>query len=185
MKKFVITGAPGTGKTSIINHLKTKGYNCIDEISREIISEQIARNGEILPWKNLSAFSESVFKIRESQLLNCKNTLIFFDRGIVDIDAYMKLGKLEIPKHLEKSIKKNRYNTEVFYTPVWAEIYTNDEERKESLDQAKQIENEILSSYTFYNYQLIKIPKGSVEERANFILSHIKKNRNIAINKKN
>ena len=42
MKKFVITGAPGTGKTSILNHLKTKGYNCIDEISREIISEQIA-----------------------------------------------------------------------------------------------------------------------------------------------
>ena len=59
MQKFIITGAPGTGKTSIINHLKKKGYNCIDEISREIISEQIAINGEVLPWKNLSAFSES------------------------------------------------------------------------------------------------------------------------------
>ena len=37
------------------NHLKTKGYNCVDEISREIISEQIdITDGEILPWKNLS-----------------------------------------------------------------------------------------------------------------------------------
>ena len=182
MKKFVITGAPGTGKTSIINHLKTKGYNCVDEISREIISEQIASDGEILPWKNLSAFSERVFKLRESQLINSKNTLIFFDRGIVDIDAYMKLDRLEIPKHFEESIKKNRYNTEVFYTPIWKEIYINDEERKESIEQAKQIEEKILSSYTLYDYQLIKVPKGNVEERANFILSHIKKNRNIAIN---
>ena len=42
----------------------------------------------------------------------------------------MKLDRLEIPKHLEESIKKNRYNTEVFYTPIWKEIYINDEERK-------------------------------------------------------
>lgn len=175
MKKYVITGAPGTGKTSIINHLKTKGYNCIDEISRKIISKQIAIDGEILPWKNMSAFSEKVFKLRESQLINSKNTLIFFDRGIVDIDAYMKLDNLEIPKHIEESIKINRYNKEVFYTPIWEEIYINDEERKESIDHAKLIENEILSSYTFYDYQLIKVPKGSVEERANFILSCIKK----------
>ena len=182
MKKFVITGAPGTGKTSIINHLKTKGYNCVDEISREIISEQIACDGDILPWKNLFAFSERVFKLRESQLINSKNTLIFFDRGIVDIDAYMKLDRLEIPKYLEESINKNRYNIDVFYTPIWEGIYINDKERKESLEQAKQIENEILSSYKLYDYRLIKVPKGSVQERANFILSHIKKNRNIALN---
>ena len=141
MQKFVITGAPGTGKTSIINHLKTKGYNCIDEISRKIISEQIDINGEELPWKNLSAFSERVFSLRESQLLNSKNILLFFDRGIVDVYAYMKVDSLVIPEHLEKSIIKNRYNTKVFYSPIWQEIYVNDMERKESIEQAQIIEN--------------------------------------------
>ena len=87
----------------------------------------------------------------------------------------MKVDNLEIPNHLKESINKNRYNKEVFYTPMWEEIYINDQERKESIKQAKQIENEILSSYKFYDYQLIKVPKGSVEERANFILSYIKK----------
>lgn len=174
MKKFVITGAPGTGKTSIINHLKIKGYNCIDEISRKIISEQLAINGEVLPWKNLSAFSKRVFTLRESQLLNSKNTLNFFDRGIVDVYAYMKVDSLKIPEHLEESIKKNRYNTKVFYTPIWEKIYVNDKQRKESIEQAKIIENVLLSSYRFYNYQLIKVPKDSVEERVNFILAHIK-----------
>ena len=115
--------------------------------------------------KTFLAFSERVFKLRESQLINSKNTLTFFDRGIVDIDAYMKVDNIEIPNHLEESIYKNRYNNEVFYTPIWEEIYINDKERKESIKQAKQIENEILSSYKFYDYKLIKVPKGSVEEK--------------------
>ena len=40
----MITGAPGTGKTTIINQLKSLGYSCSNEISREIIAEQIATN---------------------------------------------------------------------------------------------------------------------------------------------
>ena len=86
--------------------------------------------------KTFLLFSERVFKLRESQLINSKNTLTFFDRGIVDIDAYMKVDNLEIPNHLKESINKNRYNKEVFYTPMWEEIYINDQERKESIKQS-------------------------------------------------
>ena len=35
-----VYGAPGTGKTSIINELKKRGYECSEEISRNIIIEQ-------------------------------------------------------------------------------------------------------------------------------------------------
>ena len=38
-KKIVITGAPGTGKTSIIAQLKKLRHSCSEEISREIITE--------------------------------------------------------------------------------------------------------------------------------------------------
>ena len=34
--KVVIAGGPGTGKTSIINHLKERGFLCFDEISRQV-----------------------------------------------------------------------------------------------------------------------------------------------------
>ena len=98
IKNIVITGAPGTGKTSIINELKKKKYNCYNEVSRKIISDQIDSKGDILPWKNLSKFSEKVFKIRKSQLLESNNQLYFFDRGIIDVYAYMEVEKLKIPK---------------------------------------------------------------------------------------
>ena len=32
LKKVIITGGPGTGKTSIIKELKKRGYFCNDEI---------------------------------------------------------------------------------------------------------------------------------------------------------
>ena len=35
-KKIVITGGPGTGKTTLINALITSGYNCLPEISRQV-----------------------------------------------------------------------------------------------------------------------------------------------------
>ena len=39
--KYIITGAPGTGKTSIINELLKRGYCCIKENSREIIENNL------------------------------------------------------------------------------------------------------------------------------------------------
>ena len=36
-KKIVITGGPGTGKSSIINELTKRGYTCYEEISRQVI----------------------------------------------------------------------------------------------------------------------------------------------------
>ncbi len=47
--KIVITGAPGTGKTSIIAQLRRLGYSCSKEISRDIITEQISSSGEAVP----------------------------------------------------------------------------------------------------------------------------------------
>ena len=69
-KKIVITGAPGTGKTSIIAQLKKLGHSCSEEISREIIAEQIASGGKMLPWLDLEAFSQMVFSLRKTQYIN-------------------------------------------------------------------------------------------------------------------
>ena len=45
-QKFIITGAPGTGKTSIINELKKRGFSISKEISREIIADELKQGGD-------------------------------------------------------------------------------------------------------------------------------------------
>ena len=173
-KKIVITGAPGTGKTSIINQLKKLGYSCSMEISREIITEQIASVGEVLPWKNLEAFSLSVFSLRKAQYINAStDSLHFFDRGLLDVIAYMKLDGLVVSDNYKEDCEKYKYNTTVFYTPIWQEIYKNDTQRKEDMESAIAIEKVLITTYKSFGYTLIEIPKLTTEERVNFILSKI------------
>ena len=52
-KRIVISGAPGTGKTSIISGLSNSGYKCHIEVSREIIANQLQIKGSITPWQDL------------------------------------------------------------------------------------------------------------------------------------
>ena len=39
-KKILITGGPGTGKTELIRGLEKKGYNCENEIVRDITESE-------------------------------------------------------------------------------------------------------------------------------------------------
>ena len=173
-QRYIITGAPGTGKTSIINELKKRGFHCINENSREIINEQLISGGDILPWKNQVAFENKIANLRTQQYLSSPDDCVcFFDRSVIDGVAYLKTNKLEVTSEIYSNIKKCNYNKLVFYTPIWKKIYRKDNERKEEIEQAIKINNYIISVYQLKGYKMIEIPKISIKERANFIISKI------------
>ena len=171
-QRYIITGAPGTGKTSIINELKKRGFNCIDEDSRKVIAKEIITGGEILPWKNQIAFESRIVNLRTQQYLSSsQDSICFFDRSAIDSMAYLKLNNLEATPEIINDIKKCNFNKTVFYTPIWQEIFINDSERIENIEQARRIEKSLIRTYHSKGYKLVKIPKISVAERANFVIS--------------
>ena len=173
-RKYIITGAPGTGKTTIINALIKKGYSCAEEISRELIAEQLSIGGDILPWKNQIAFENHIANLRKQQYLNCsEKENYFFDRSSIDCIAYLKANKLEITNEISQITKECIFNKQVFITPLWEEIYINDGERIEDIKSALNIENSIIKTYKSLGYNLITVPKLSVKERVSFIISKI------------
>jgi len=174
-RKVVITGGPGTGKSTLIDELLKRGFNCLPEISREI-TEMARRNGiEQLFLKNPMLFSEMLLEGRENQYkiaTKMDTELIFFDRGIPDVHAYMNYISIDYPPvYIEKSTKY-RYDT-IFITPPWEEIYITDNERYENFEQSLAIFNHLRKTYETLNYTLIEVPHGNITFRTDFILDRI------------
>ncbi|MFY7810856.1 MAG: AAA family ATPase [Flavobacterium sp.] len=171
----VITGAPSSGKTTLINELKEQGFYCFEEISRKITLEAQKKGIDQLFLKQPLLFSDRLLEGRLNQLLEAQKTeekIVFLDRGIPDIIAYMDYVNANYPYNYINSIKNNRYS-KVFLLPPWKEIYTNDQARYESYDEAEKIHLHLLETYQKYDYEIIIVPTGTVSERVKFIHNHL------------
>lgn len=174
-RKIVITGGPGTGKTSVIEALEQHGYFCFHEVSREVIREAQKKGIDQLFLKEPLLFSELLLEGRiqqHKQACEMSSELVFLDRGVPDVVAYMNYFGNEYPPVFNDVCKKYLYE-KVFILPPWEDIYTEDNERYESYDQAVAIHDELARSYTHHGYEPVEVPCGSIAERTSFILNHL------------
>ena len=172
----VIIGGPGTGKTTIIDGLLSMGYCCYPEISREVTMEAKKQGIEQLFLENPLLFSELLLEGRKKQFQNAlleSHDIVFLDRGIPDVLAYMHYIGDSYPAFFDIACREHQY-TKIFILPPWEEIYTSDAERYESYEEATKIHNYLVDTYTKYGYDLHEVPKTSVEERFQFIINHLK-----------
>lgn len=169
--RYIITGGGGSGKTTLINALRTKGFNCYDEVSRQIIIEQQQKGGDKMPWLNLPAFAKACFQQMTFQLEEPCNKSTFYDRGIPDLIAYYAVNHLDLDyMYLSKN---ELYNKTVFICPPWKEIFINDAQRPETFEFTQQIYFELRKCYLLAGFQLITLPKAPVQQRVSFILNHL------------
>jgi len=173
-KKVVLAGGPSTGKTSIINKLKKSGYKCFDEAAREILSNfnekgngfksnPIEISNEILKKRDLD------FKSSES--IKCKDNVVFFDRGVHEITAYLRSIE-KSNKFWENIIEKYDYDL-IFIFPPWEEIYTKDLNRIEDFEEAIKISPFIYEIYRTNFKKIIEVPQLAIEDRVEFILEKL------------
>jgi predicted ATPase len=171
----VITGGPGTGKTTIIDGLIEQGYSCFPEISRQITLEAKKQGIEQLFLEKPLLFSELLLEGRKKQFESANQDaadFVFLDRGIPDILAYMHYIGDSYPNFFDQACKDHAY-TKIFVLPPWEEIYESDEARYENYEQAKLIFEHLKETYETFGYNLIEVPKGTVEERILFILNSL------------
>ncbi len=175
-RKIVITGGPGTGKSSIINVLTKRGYSCLEEISRQVTLEARKEGIDQLFLTKPLLFSELLLKGRIKQF-NQANTsekaLIFIDRGIPDVIAYMDYIGDTYPQEFIEACKSHVYD-HVFILAPWQEIFKSDSERYENFEQAVKIHEHLVRTYKHYGYNLVDVPFGTIEERTDFILDIFK-----------
>lgn len=173
---IVFTGGPGSGKTSVISRLKKLNYQCATEVGRKVIQQQVEIQGTALPWDDKVAFRDEMVceDINNYHAYQASQQPVFFDRSIVDSYGYSMLEKLSVSDELMKCCYELTYWKKMFIFPPWESIFINDAERKQDFDLAVATYDEMVKAYTKFGYTLIEVPKTSVNERAEFILTTLK-----------
>jgi predicted ATPase len=173
---FVLTGGPGSGKSALIDALEQAGYARSVEAGRGIIQDQVSIAGRALPWDDRIQFSELMlcWEMRSYRMAQQWTGPVFFDRGVLDVLGYLRLLGLPVPEHMQKAAEIFRYNRRVFIAPPWREIFQQDRERKQDFDEAVRTYDALAMTYCEYGYELVEIPRVSVEERVRFVLLNIR-----------
>ena len=159
-KFVVLSGCSGAGKSSLLGELGRRGFPIYEELGRQVVKEQLYIGGDALPWGNVSQFVELTIS------RSIHHMVTIFDRGIVDqVSGLEQLG-LPIPEHRAAAVDRFRYHEKVFMTPPWPEIFSNDDERKHSFEDALSSYAALPRTYERFGYQIVLVPKLEVNARA-------------------
>jgi predicted ATPase len=97
MNRYVLTGAPGAGKTAILRQLEVEGFGVVEEAATDIIALCQAKGiGE--PW-NHTGFIDAIVSLqqtRERRVAALPEVVQFHDRSVVCSAALADY--LEIPR---------------------------------------------------------------------------------------
>jgi len=178
--RFVITGGPGVGKTSILHYLRDNGYHVVGEAATDVIRHALEK-GITKPWdKNYkSDFNDEILDLQYRRQNETPDTgLVFFDRSMIDTFTYalIPMGGTKSLKTMASKVQsvvdEQFYNQTVFFIDNLNGCETT-EIRHENLEQLKLIEKHIEQNYRALGFKVVHITKDTVENRAKQILAHI------------
>lgn len=171
----IITGGPGSGKTSLIDALAAEGVRHMPEAGRAIIQDQVDIGGTALPWNDREEFARLMlaWELRSYREAVSTSDPIIFDRGIPDVIGYLRLCGLPVPTPALRAAELRRYARRVFIAPPWAAIFKQDAERKQTLAEAEATYNAMIDAYSGLGYELVPLPLVPVAERVRFVREQI------------
>src|SRR5712692_5224324 len=174
MKRYILTGTPGSGKTSIIQELKRKGYAVVEEAATDVIAlEQV--NGNPEPWMQ-PGFIDKIVSLQKQRQINTSTfpcELQFYDRS--PICTYALSRYLGYPpsacllEEMRRIEHENIYQKQVFFIENLGFCQPT-EARKISFEESLLFEKIHGETYTSLGYDLIKIAPESLSERVHSIM---------------
>jgi predicted ATPase len=178
MRRFIITGAPGSGKTAIVRQLELDGFSVVEEAATDVIAAAHAQ-GTDQPWTHPS-FIDEVAKLQRDRQIRASyqpDDVQFHDRCAVCTAALaVYLGHPFSPflaGELERVKKEAIYQNQVFFIRNLGFI-TPTEARRITFDETVRFEKIHEETYRDLGFELVSVEPGSLVERVSLINAAIR-----------
>jgi predicted ATPase len=170
MRRFILTGAPGAGKTAILRQLELDGFSVVEEAATDVIAEAQAR-GTPEPWMQASFLDTVAGEQRERQI-RASGQVQFHDRSVVCTAALaIYLGRPVSPLlagELDRVRTQGIFQKRVFFIRNLGFI-TPTAARRISFEETVRFEKIHEDVYREFGFELFPVERGSVAERVRAI----------------
>jgi predicted ATPase len=173
MRRFIITGAPGAGKTAIIRQLELDGFSVVEEAATDVIAKAQAR-GTAEPWKD-SSFIDLITNLQRRRQIRASclpGEIQFHDRPVVCTAALaLYLGyslSSTLARELERIKTEAIYQRRVFFIRNLGFIKAT-EARRISFEEALRFERIHEDTYRQFGFELVSVEPGNLLDRVKAI----------------
>jgi predicted ATPase len=171
LRRYILTGTPGAGKTAILLELEARGYAVVPEAATDVIARRQAR-GE--PWHG-PAFLDAVVdtqRRRQEAPVAVGITLQVYDRSpICTLGLARYVGQpvsLVLAAEVDRVLRAGVYERRVFFVrPIG--FVTATAARRITYEQSLEFERVHEEAYRASGFELVDVPPAAVPERATMI----------------
>lgn len=172
MRRYILTGAPGAGKTVLLRALERAGHAVVEEAATDVIALAQAE-GAAEPWTD-PGFIEATVALQAQREARATGELVFFDRSPVCALALARfLGHPVSPRlndELARIAAEGAYQRRVFLVRGLGFV-TPTAARRISLADALAFERVHEAAYSELGYALVSVAPGTVAERVKAVLA--------------
>jgi predicted ATPase len=169
MKRYIVTGAPGAGKTAIIRQLEMDGFSVVEEAATDVIALWQA-NGVREPWTR-PEFIDAVVKLqqtRERRASSARDLVQFYDRSVLCTAALAQYLRFPQPQILVDELQRLRTHA-IFQTRVLLVknlgFITPTDARRITYEETVRFEQIHEQTYREFGFEVIPVDSGSVLDR--------------------
>ena len=164
--RFILTGAPGAGKTAVVRQLEIDGFATVEEAATDVIALEQAR-GIAEPWTD-PGFIDRIVALQRQRRLAATGDLQFHDRSVFCTEALATfLGHPlsdRLRTEIEELTRSGFYERRVFFVRLMGFIEPT-AARRIGLEDARRFEAVHERTYRAHGFELVPVEPGSVVDR--------------------
>lgn len=174
-REFILTGAPGAGKTVILRQLEADGVDVVEEAATDVIALDHGRGVD--EWWRSPTFITDIARLQLQRAAKpAMGAVRVSDRSLICTLALAEYLGHPVPEALIASIGSaidaGQFERRVLFVELLGFI-TRTEARRISFADSQRFERFHIDAYERFGFELVRVPPLPIDERVALVRSHL------------